>query len=132
VIVFRDVSTALALAAEMAHSAQHDFPTGLPDRMFLNARVNQAVVLAPRHAKKVAVLFLDLDGFKHINDSLGHPTGDKLLQSVAKGLVVLIVEASIGSLNVALTVVFFATPTAAFSGTVETTVGGEAVVNVQT
>jgi diguanylate cyclase (GGDEF)-like protein/PAS domain S-box-containing protein len=87
VIVFRDVSTARAMAAEMTHSAQHDFLTGLPNRMLLNDRVNQAIVSASRHAKKVAVLFLDLDGFKHINDSLGHPTGDKLLQSIAKRLV---------------------------------------------
>jgi diguanylate cyclase (GGDEF)-like protein/PAS domain S-box-containing protein len=87
VIVFRDVSTARAMAAQMTHSAQHDFLTGLPNRMLLNDRVTQAIVLAPRHSKKVAVLFLDLDGFKHINDSLGHPTGDKLLQSIAKRLV---------------------------------------------
>jgi diguanylate cyclase (GGDEF)-like protein/PAS domain S-box-containing protein len=87
VIVFRDVSAARAMAAQMTHSAQHDFLTGLPNRMLLNDRVSQAIVLAPRHSKKVAVLFLDLDGFKHINDSLGHPTGDKLLQSIAKRLV---------------------------------------------
>jgi diguanylate cyclase (GGDEF)-like protein len=80
-------SAALAMARQMAHSAEHDFLTGLPNRMLLNDRVGQAIALATRHTKKVAVLFLDLDGFKHINDSLGHPIGDKLLQSVAKRLV---------------------------------------------
>jgi len=87
VVVFRDVSAAQAMTLQMTHSAQHDFLTGLPNRMLLNDRVNQAIVLAPRHSNKVAVLFLDLDGFKHINDSLGHPIGDKLLQSVAKRLI---------------------------------------------
>jgi diguanylate cyclase (GGDEF)-like protein/PAS domain S-box-containing protein len=86
VIIFRDVSGARAMALQMAHSAEHDFLTGLPNRMLLNDRVNQAVALAARHMKKVALLFLDLDGFKHINDSLGHAIGDKLLQSVTKRL----------------------------------------------
>jgi diguanylate cyclase (GGDEF)-like protein/PAS domain S-box-containing protein len=86
VIVFRDVSVARAMAQQISHSAEHDFLTGLPNRMLLNDRIGQAVAAARRHAKHVAVLFLDLDGFKHINDSLGHPVGDKLLQSIATRL----------------------------------------------
>ena len=74
------------LAAQMAYSAQHDVLTGLPNRMLLNDRIGQAIALSHRHGKNVAVLFLDLDGFKHVNDSLGHSIGDKLLQSVAKRL----------------------------------------------
>src|SRR6202035_1482827 len=57
------------------------------NRILLNDRVDQAIASASRHMKKLAVLFLDLDGFKHINDSLGHPTGDKLLQSIGKRLI---------------------------------------------
>lgn len=86
VYVFRDVSASRATALQIAHSAQHDFLTGLPNRTLLNDRIGRAIAQAARHKKKVVVLFLDLDGFKHINDSLGHPIGDKLLQSVAKRL----------------------------------------------
>jgi diguanylate cyclase (GGDEF)-like protein/PAS domain S-box-containing protein len=86
VIVFRDVSMGRAMAQQMAHSAHHDFLTGLPNRVLLNDRIGLAAALAARHGKKAAVLFLDLDGFKHINDSLGHQVGDKLLCSVAKRL----------------------------------------------
>jgi diguanylate cyclase (GGDEF)-like protein/PAS domain S-box-containing protein len=87
VVVFRDVSAARAMSLQMAHSAEHDALTGLPNRTLLNDRISQAIAYARRHSKQVAVLFLDLDGFKHINDSLGHPIGDKLLQSVTKRLV---------------------------------------------
>jgi diguanylate cyclase (GGDEF)-like protein/PAS domain S-box-containing protein len=87
VVVFRDVSAARAMALEMIHSAHHDFLTGLPNRMLLSDRVGQVIMLAQRHDKKVAILFLDLDGFKHVNDSLGHAVGDELLKSITRCLV---------------------------------------------
>jgi diguanylate cyclase (GGDEF)-like protein/PAS domain S-box-containing protein len=87
VVVFRDVSAARAASREIIYSAQHDFLTGLPNRLLLNDRISQAIVLARRHSTQTAMLFLDLDGFKHINDSLGHSVGDRLLQSIAGRLV---------------------------------------------
>ena len=87
VIVFRDVSAARVMALKLSHSAEHDFLTGLPNRMLLNDRVSQAITLARRHMKQVAVLFLDLDGFKLVNDSLGHSMGDAVLQAIARCLV---------------------------------------------
>jgi diguanylate cyclase (GGDEF)-like protein/PAS domain S-box-containing protein len=85
-IVFHDVSKARAMVLEMSHLAEHDVLTDLPNRRLLNDRFTQAISMARRNQKQVAVLILDLDGFKHINDSLGHATGDKLLQSVAARL----------------------------------------------
>ena len=86
VIVFHDITAAQAMALKMAHLAQHDFLTNLPNRVLLNDRVAQAISLAKRRGTRLAILFLDLDNFKHTNDSLGHATGDKLLQSVAERL----------------------------------------------
>ncbi|MHB8494786.1 MAG: putative bifunctional diguanylate cyclase/phosphodiesterase [Casimicrobiaceae bacterium] len=86
VMVFRDVSKARQLEVELSHLARHDLLTGLPNRMLLNDRLDQAIALARRYGRRVAVLFLDLDGFKHINDSLGHAIGDRLLQKTGKRL----------------------------------------------
>ncbi|WP_422596470.1 putative bifunctional diguanylate cyclase/phosphodiesterase [Pseudomonas sp.] len=86
VIVFHDVTEGQVMALKMSHLAQHDFLTNLPNRVLLNDRIGQAIALAERRGQHLAVLFLDLDNFKQINDSLGHSIGDQLLQSVAQRL----------------------------------------------
>jgi diguanylate cyclase (GGDEF)-like protein/PAS domain S-box-containing protein len=87
VIVFHDVGVARALSLRMSYLAQHDFLTELPNRMLLNDRLMQAIIAARRNAKSLAVLFMDVDRFKQVNDSLGHGVGDQLLQSIARRLV---------------------------------------------
>jgi len=86
VLVFRDVTVARALANQILHQAEHDPLTSLPNRLLMNDRLDQAIAVAARESTLVAVLYLDLDNFKHINDSLGHTAGDKFLQSVAARL----------------------------------------------
>ena len=85
----RMVSLALehqALAESLAHHAQHDRLTGLPNRLLFADRLAQATALAQRRGRSVAVISLNLDGFKNINDTLGHSEGDTILQDVAHRL----------------------------------------------
>ena len=70
----------------VVHMAHHDVLTGLPNRTLLTDRVDQAITRAHRSASKLALLFLDLDRFKNVNDSLGHAVGDQLLQAVSTRL----------------------------------------------
>ncbi|ASU38458.1 GGDEF domain-containing protein [Herbaspirillum sp. meg3] len=72
--------------AELQHQAHHDILTGLPNRVMLADRMQQAIAHAQRHRTGVALLFLDLDGFKPINDTLGHKAGDQVLQEITQRL----------------------------------------------
>jgi len=86
IIVFHDISEARAMAIKMTHLANHDALTNLPNRMLLQDRTDQALQQAQRNGEQVAMLLLDLDHFKTINDSIGHSTGDLLLQQIAQRL----------------------------------------------
>ncbi|TGE37819.1 EAL domain-containing protein [Desulfosporosinus fructosivorans] len=83
VLVFHDVSYKRNLMKELAHHAHHDALTGLPNRLNFNECLHQALARSKRKQGMLAVMFLDLDRFKLINDTMGHNLGDKLLKDIA-------------------------------------------------
>ncbi|MGI9025701.1 MAG: diguanylate cyclase domain-containing protein [Burkholderiaceae bacterium] len=84
--IFADLSKHKEREAETWHQANHDVLTGLPNRRFLQDRLDQALALARRDGRRVAVLELDLDGFKEVNDQYGHRFGDAVLEEIARRL----------------------------------------------
>jgi len=84
VMILRDVTEAMALTRRMAHLAQYDVLTDLPNRVLLQDRAQQAIAHAQRDQHSLALMYIDLDGFKQVNDTLGHDAGDELLVQVAR------------------------------------------------
>ena len=86
VSIFHDITELKRQQEALEHQAQHDALTGMPNRVLLNDRLQMSLTRMERHGKKVALLFLDLDNFKHINDGFGHTAGDNLLIEMSKRL----------------------------------------------
>ncbi|MGH6851151.1 MAG: EAL domain-containing protein [Methylocella sp.] len=85
-VAVMDVTEQRKAEARIAHMAHHDALTGLPNRVLFHERLDEALLRVRRYAEMLAVLCLDLDQFKNVNDTLGHPAGDKLLVAVAERL----------------------------------------------
>ncbi len=88
--VCRDLSERLEYEEKIRHQAFHDALTGLPNRLLFQDHLEKALSLAKRNHKSLATFFLDIDGFKKVNDTLGHDVGDLLLQAVAQRLLSLV------------------------------------------
>lgn len=86
VVTFKDITQRKQMEEEIKYHAYFDSLTDLPNRVLLKDRLNQGLTTAQMHGEKIAVLYLDLDRFKFINDTLGHSYGDLLLRDVAKRL----------------------------------------------
>ena len=84
--VISDITERKRAEQELRYLANYDALTGLPNRTLLSERLSHAIVRARRTARKIAVLFLDLDRFKHVNDSMGHATGDRMLKAAGSRL----------------------------------------------
>jgi diguanylate cyclase (GGDEF)-like protein/PAS domain S-box-containing protein len=92
VSIFTDISDIKEAAERLTHLAHHDALTELPNRLRFNANLDQAIQHARRNGKSLALLFIDLDRFKLINDTLGHSAGDRLLQTIASRLLLCVRE----------------------------------------
>ena len=97
VLVFSDISSLKEAHNKLNHLAHHDSLTGLPNRLYLQASLDQALKQAKRHRTELALLFIDLDHFKTINDTLGHSSGDKLLSVISDRLKGFVREADLVS-----------------------------------
>ena len=86
IVVSRDVTERLSADERVRHLAHHDLLTDLPNRVLMRDRIEQALIQAQRSNRRAAILFIDLDHFKNVNDLLGHTVGDQLLREVAQRL----------------------------------------------
>ncbi|WP_377893925.1 EAL domain-containing protein [Alteromonas sp. R78001] len=86
VVVFQDVSESVAMAVQMTHVTNHDQLTGLPNRVLLHDRIVQSINRTDKAQHSVALLLIDIDNFKYLNDALGHKVGDSIILSISKRL----------------------------------------------